>query len=92
MLHVISARCVARDLHTIAHGPLERTCWRQFAAPQEDCNKSRTAPLKAINIIISRSDKCPCGTGPHLLHLDDILFKVKVVCEIKSFESIFSQT
>ena len=31
-LHVISARCVARDLHTIAPGPLERTYWRQFAA------------------------------------------------------------
>ena len=27
MLHVISARCVARDLHTIAPGSLERTCW-----------------------------------------------------------------
>ena len=25
MLHVISARCVARDLHTIAPWPLERT-------------------------------------------------------------------
>ena len=24
MLHVISARCDARDLHTIAHEPLER--------------------------------------------------------------------
>ena len=32
MLHMISARCVARDLHTTAHLPLERTCWRQFAA------------------------------------------------------------
>ena len=32
MLHVISTRCVARDLHTIAPWPLERTCWRQFAA------------------------------------------------------------
>ena len=27
MLHVISAWCVARDLHTIEPGPLERTCW-----------------------------------------------------------------
>ena len=32
LLHVISARCVERDLHTIAPGPLERTCWRQFTA------------------------------------------------------------
>ena len=31
-LHVISARCVARDLHTIALWPLERTSRRQFAA------------------------------------------------------------
>ena len=53
-LHVISARCVARDLHTVAPGPLERTCWRQFAALWRDCKKSRIAPLNAIiiNIII----------------------------------------
>ena len=31
-LHVISAPCVSRDLHTVSPGPLERTCWRQFAA------------------------------------------------------------
>ena len=37
MLHVISARCVARDLHTIARGPLERTCWRQHAALWGEC-------------------------------------------------------
>ena len=51
-LHVISAQCVARDLHTIVPGPLERTCWRQFAALWGDCNKSRIAPLNAIIIII----------------------------------------
>ena len=50
-LHVISARCVARDLHTVAPGPLERTCWRQFAALWGDCKKSRIAPLNAIIII-----------------------------------------
>ena len=33
MLHVMSARCVARDLHTIVPGPLERTCWRPIVAP-----------------------------------------------------------
>ena len=32
MLNVISALCVASDLHTTAPGPLESTCWRQFAA------------------------------------------------------------
>ena len=52
MLHVMGAQCVARDLHTIAPGPLERTCWRQFAAQWGDCKKSRIAPLNAIIIII----------------------------------------
>ena len=32
MLHVTRARCVAHDLQTIVPCPLERTCWRQFAA------------------------------------------------------------
>ena len=49
---MISTRCVARDLHTVAPGPLERTCWRQFAALWGDCKKSRIAPLNAIIIII----------------------------------------
>ena len=52
MLCVISARCVAHDLHTITPWPLERTCWRRFAAQWGDRNKSRTAPLNAIIIII----------------------------------------
>ena len=47
-LHVISARCVAHYLHTIAPGPLERACWRQFAALWGYCKKSRIAPLSAI--------------------------------------------
>ena len=49
---MISARCVAPDLHTVAPGPLERTCWRRFAALWRDCKKSRIAPLNAIIIII----------------------------------------
>ena len=32
MLHVKSAQCVAHEFHTIALGPLERMCWRRFAA------------------------------------------------------------
>ena len=52
MLHVMGARCVARDLHTISPWPLERMCWRQLAAERGDCRKSRTAPLNAIIIII----------------------------------------
>ena len=31
ILHVISALCAARDLHTIAPGPHELTYWIQFA-------------------------------------------------------------
>ena len=52
MLHVISAQCVARNLHTIAPGPLEYTCWRRFAAHLRDCKQSRIAPLSAVIIII----------------------------------------
>ena len=37
MLHVISARCVARDLYTTAPWPLESKCWRQFAAQWGNC-------------------------------------------------------
>ena len=47
-LHMISARCVIRYLHTIAPGPLVRVCWRQFAALWGYCKKSRIAPLSAI--------------------------------------------
>ena len=49
---MISARCVARDLHTISPGPLERTCWRQFAALWGDCKKSRIAPLNAMLLLL----------------------------------------
>ena len=49
---MISAWCVSRDLHTVAPGPLERTCWRRFAALWGDYKKSRIAPLNAIIIII----------------------------------------
>ena len=53
MLHMISARCVARDSHSIVPGPLERACWRQFVALWGDCKKSRIAPLNAIIIILT---------------------------------------
>ena len=49
---MISAGCVARDLHTITPRPLERTCWRQFAAQWGDCTKSHIAPCNAIIIMI----------------------------------------
>ena len=51
MLHMTSAQCVARDLHTIAPRPLESTCSRQFMAEWGDCKKSRIAPLNVIIII-----------------------------------------
>ena len=50
MLHMISARCVARNLHTIGPMPLERTCWRWFTAQCGGCKKSRIAPLNVIII------------------------------------------
>ena len=53
MLHVISVRCLARDLHTTAPGPPERTCWRRFMAQWGDCKKSWIAPLNPIIIIIA---------------------------------------
>ena len=52
MLHVISAQCVARDLHTYAPWLLECTCWRQFTVQLGDCKKSQIASLNAIIIII----------------------------------------
>ena len=47
-----STRCVVHDLHTVAPGPLERTCWRRFTAQYGDCKKSQIVPLNAIIIII----------------------------------------
>ena len=36
----------------IVSWPLERTCWRQFAAQRGDCKKSRTAPLNYSSILL----------------------------------------
>ena len=52
MLHAMSARRVARDLHTTAPVLLEHTCWRRFAAQRGDCKESRIASSNAIIIII----------------------------------------
>ena len=68
MLHVISARCVARDLHTTVPGPLERTCWRRFAAQWGDCKKSRIAPLNAIIIISYHYHNIMCVASPSVVH------------------------
>ena len=46
MFHVMSARCVARDLHTITSWLLERTCWRQFAAQLGDYKKKSYCALQ----------------------------------------------
>ena len=48
----ISARCVARDLSTIAPHSLERTCLRQTAAQRGDSKKSQTVPFNAFIIVI----------------------------------------
>ena len=47
---MISAWCAAHVLDTIVPGPLERACWRQFAALWGDCKKCRIAPWNAIII------------------------------------------
>ena len=52
MLHLISAWCVAHDLHAIAPWSLKCTCWRQFTAEWGDCKKSQIAPFNATIIII----------------------------------------
>ena len=62
MLHVISARCVACDLHTIAPGPLERAHWRQFTALWGDCKKTSNSAFEcdyssshSLNIVYGTS-------------------------------------
>ena len=60
---MICARCVARDLHKITSGPLERTCWRWFAAQRGDCKKSRTAPSNVIIILYSLPMSIFCSRG-----------------------------
>ena len=57
MLHVIGARCAARDFHTIVPWPLERTCWGHFTGQRGDCTKSQTAPLNAVIIVIKISSR-----------------------------------
>ena len=51
MLHVISAQSVARDVHTVAPGPLERTCWKR-SRHSEQIVKTRFVPLNEIPIIL----------------------------------------
>ena len=36
----------------ISSGPLERTCWKQFAVQWGDCKKSGITPLNAIIVIV----------------------------------------
>ena len=52
MLYVISAWCVACDLHTISPWPLEHTFWRQLAVQWGDWKKSWIAPFTVIIIIV----------------------------------------
>ena len=53
VLHVISARCVVRDLCTIASWPLECKCWRKLTAQSGNCNQSWTAPFRVITFAVT---------------------------------------
>ena len=54
MLHMISAQCVARDLHMIASGPFEHMCWRQISAQRGDCKhlKLRLSTWSLLSLLI----------------------------------------
>ena len=52
MLHVISARCVARDLHTVVPWPLDYMHWRQFTAQWGDCRNLTLRLLVQLLFII----------------------------------------
>ena len=49
---MISARCVACDLHTFAHKPLEHACLDSSQRSEEIIQKSRIVPCNVIIIII----------------------------------------
>ena len=53
MLHMISTCCAARDLHTIAPGPLERSVGDSSQRSEEIVKKSQIAPLNAIFLLLS---------------------------------------
>ena len=53
MLQVVSAQCVAHDVHMIVSWPLECTCWRQFVMLWEDCVQSGIVPFIVIVIILT---------------------------------------
>ena len=52
MLHVMSVRRVARDLHTIAPWPLERRVGDSWRRSEEIVKRPRIAPFNAIIIVL----------------------------------------
>ena len=52
MLHLMSARCVARDLHSAVPGHLSVRVGDSSLRSEEIVQKSRIAPVSAIIIII----------------------------------------
>ena len=83
--HVISAWCVARDLHTTAPRPLQGTCWRQVAAQWGDCKKSQIAPFSVINIIILITI---AGQYIHLCHQSDQKKNILILHDIATLYHI----
>ena len=68
MLHVVSTRCVAHDLHTTVPRPLERTYWRQFTGQSGDCKNSQIVPLNAIMMMMTMVMKVrPASTALNLI-------------------------
>ena len=80
MLHVISAQCVARHLHTIPPGPLECVCWRQFAMQWGDCENSRFVPF---NTFLPRQS-CQC-----FLPVPKVLLTSSGHCNLYNLKMIF---
>ena len=52
MLHVISAQCVARDLHAIVPGRLSVRLGDSSRCSEEIAKKSQIAPLSAIIVVV----------------------------------------
>ena len=67
MLHVMSARCVACFLHTIMPWPLERTCWRQFAARWGDCRNLKMRVLMRLLLLRWHLLQLSHHIGSHIL-------------------------
>ena len=76
MLHVISARCVARDLHTVAPWPLQRTYWRQFAVQWGYCeNLKLRLWMWLLLLLLSKGNEMCHRKRKYLYHQS---FKIRI--------------